>query len=117
MPAGGLFSTADDVGRFGQMMLNYGVAKGRRLLSAGAVNEMTKRQTADGIKESYGLDFATGGGTFGHGGTYATNMTIDVNRGLVMVFMARHAGFPDNGGQSNGAFQKAATELFANARK
>jgi CubicO group peptidase (beta-lactamase class C family) len=116
MPAGGLFSTADDVARFCQMMLNKGGAKGRRLLSEGAVKEMTKRQTAEGIKESYGLGFSTGAGTFGHGGAFATNMTVDSNRGLVMVFMVQHAGFPGNGGQSNGAFQKAAAELFAGAR-
>jgi CubicO group peptidase (beta-lactamase class C family) len=74
---------------------------------------MTKRQTADGIKESYGLGFATGSDSFGHGGAFATNLTVDTQRGLVLVFMVQHAGFPGKGGQSQGAFQKAATALFS----
>jgi CubicO group peptidase (beta-lactamase class C family) len=113
MPAGGLFATADDVGRFCRMMLNQGiVGKGQPLLTEKAVQELTKRQTGDGIKESYGLGFATGGGTFGHSGALATNLTVDTKRGLITVFMVQHAGFPGSGAQSQGAFQKAAIELF-----
>jgi CubicO group peptidase (beta-lactamase class C family) len=112
MPAGGLFSTAGDVGRFCQMMLGGGVFQGKRLLSQAAVKEMTTRQTAEGIKESYGLGWATGSGTFGHGGALATNMTIDTKRGLITVFLVQHAGFPGDGGKSQGAFRKAAEELF-----
>jgi CubicO group peptidase (beta-lactamase class C family) len=112
MPAGGLFSTAGDVGIFCQMMLNGGTYKGKQYLSAAAVKEMTTRQTGAGIKENYGLGFSTGT-TFGHGGAYATNMTIDPQRGLIMVFMVQQAGgFPGNGGQSQAAFRKAAIDLF-----
>ena len=67
VPAGGLFSTADDLRRFCQMMLNDGTFNGKRLLSEEAVKEMTKKQTAAGIKESYGLGFSVGTGGFGHG--------------------------------------------------
>jgi len=49
-----------------------------------------------------------GGGTFGHGGAYATNMTIDPKRGLILVWMVQHAGFPGDGGKSQAAFRKAA---------
>jgi uncharacterized protein (TIGR03067 family) len=115
MPAGGLFSTASDVGRFCQMVLGGGTYQGKRYLSEAAVKEMTSRQTGAGIKESYGLGWATGGGTFGHGGAHATNMTIDAKRGLVLVFMVQHAGFPGDGGKSLGAFHKAAAELFQDA--
>src|SRR5262249_44292346 len=40
MPGGGLFSTAQDVGRFCQMVLGGGVFKGKRILSEAAVKEM-----------------------------------------------------------------------------
>lgn len=112
MPAGGLFSTARDVGRFCQMVLNGGEWEGRRYLSGQAVGEMTRRQTGEALKESYGLGWATGGDWFGHGGAFSTNMTIDSKQKLVTVFMVQHAGFPGNGGQSLAAFKKAAQEQF-----
>jgi CubicO group peptidase (beta-lactamase class C family) len=72
---------------------------------------MSTRQTPDTLKESYGLGWAVGGGTFGHGGAFATNMTIDPQRGLVTVWMVQHAGFPADGGKSQGVFQEAARRL------
>lgn len=94
MPAGGLFSTASDVGRFCQMILSGGVYDGKRYLSEAAVAQMTRNQTGDANKEGYGLGWSTGGDKFGHGGAYATGMTIDLKRGLITVFMVQHAGFP-----------------------
>jgi CubicO group peptidase (beta-lactamase class C family) len=116
MPAGGLFSTAGDLGRFCRMILNGGVSEGRRYLSEAAVTEMTRRQTGESLKESYGLGWSTGGGTFGHGGAYATNMTIDPRRGLITVFLVQHAGFPGDGGKSQAAFRQAAVEQFGSPR-
>lgn len=115
MPAGGLFSTAADVGRFCQMVLNGGAWQGKRYLSEAAVKEMTSKQTGDAVKDNYGLGWSTGGGTFGHGGAYATNMTIDPKRGLIFVWMVQHAGFPGEGGKSQAAFRKAAEERFGEA--
>ncbi len=112
MPAGGLFSTATDVARFCQMILNGGSFEGQHYLSQAAVNEMTKKQTGEGIREGYGLGWSTGGGVFGHGGAYATNMTIDSRRGLITVFMVQHAGFPGNGSEAHGAFRRAAEMEF-----
>ncbi len=112
MPAGGLFSTAGDLARFCQMILNRGVFQGKRLLSEKAVAELTRKQTPNQLKDGYGLGWATSGGSFGHGGAYATNMTIDRDRGLIYVFMVQHAGFPGNGGQSFEAFKKAAEKEF-----
>jgi CubicO group peptidase (beta-lactamase class C family) len=117
MPAGGLFSTAKDVGIFCQMMLNGGTYKGKRYLSEDAVKQMTSKQTGSGIQVGYGLGFSTGGGNFGHGGAFSTNMNIDTKRGLITVFMVQHAGFPGNGGQSQGAFRKVAEELFGPGAK
>jgi CubicO group peptidase (beta-lactamase class C family) len=111
MPAGGLFSTAADITRFCQMVLNRGEFAGRRILSEKAIQEMTSRQTAADIPQSYGLGWATGGSSFGHGGALATNMTIDPQRGLITVWMVQHAGFPADGGKSQAAFQEAARAL------
>ena len=112
MPAGGLFSTARDVGRFCQMILNRGQLDGKRYLSEAAVAEMTKRHTAANLPTSYGLGWSTTGTTFGHGGAYSTSMNIDTARGLVIVWLVQHAGFPGNGNQSQGAFRKAVDEQF-----
>jgi CubicO group peptidase (beta-lactamase class C family) len=116
MPAGGLFSTAGDLGRFCRMILGGGVFEGKHYLSEAAVWEMTTRQTRESLKESYGLGWSTGGGTFGHGGAYATNMTIDPRRGLITVFLVPHAGFPADGGESQSAFRRAAEGQFGSPR-
>lgn len=112
MPGGGLFSTASDVAKFCQMVLNGGAFEGKRVLSETAVKTMTSKQTGDALKDGYGLGFSTGAGSFGHGGALSTNMTIDADRGLITVFLVQHAGFPGDGGKSHGTFKKAAEELF-----
>ncbi len=112
MPAGGLFSTAADVGRFCQMMLNNGTLDGKRVLSEAAVKEMTMRQTPAELKESYGLGWSVGGGTYGHGGALATNMSIDPKRGLVFVYLVQHAGFPGDGGKAQDAVRQVANAHF-----
>ena len=59
MPGGGLFSTAADLAKFCQMILNQGTYAGRRYLSPALVKQMTSRQTAAGIPESYGFGWTT----------------------------------------------------------
>ena len=115
MPAGGLFSTGKDVARFCQMVLNGGELDGKRYVSEASVKQMTSKQTGDAIKEGYGLGWSTNSSSYGHGGALATNMTIDPKRGLITVWMVQHAGFPGDGNQSHGAFQKAAA-TFAPVR-
>ena len=94
MPAGGLFSTAADLAP----LLPDG-AQRRRASTASAtspetaVKQMTSKQTA---RRPQGRATAWAGppaaARFGHGGAYATNMTIDPKRGLITVFMVQHAG-------------------------
>jgi len=112
MPGGGLFSTAEDCAHFCQMLLADGKFRGKKILSEESVRELAKRQTPMSVKETYGLGFATGGDTFGHGGAYATNMTVDRKHNLITVYMVQHAGFPGNGGQAHGAFRKAAESAY-----
>ncbi|HEV3236479.1 MAG TPA: serine hydrolase domain-containing protein, partial [Gemmataceae bacterium] len=112
MPAGGLFSSAADVNRFCQLILNRGLYKSKRLLSEEAVKQMTAKQTGDAVKDNYGLGFALGGTTFGHGGAYSTNMTVDSKRGLITIFMVQHNGWAGDGAKSLGVFQKAASDML-----
>jgi CubicO group peptidase (beta-lactamase class C family) len=113
MPAGGLFSTANDIARFYRMLLNRGELDGRRYLSESAVTELTTRQTSAELNANYGLGFSVFGPTFGHGGAYSTNKTADTEKGLILVWLVQHAGFPGDGEKSQEAFRKAALEAYA----
>ena len=73
---------------------------------------MTMRQTGEGIKEDWGLGW-TAGPTFGHGGAFSTNMSVDSQRQLVFIYLVQHAGYPGNdGGKIQPAFVSAAIEAF-----
>jgi CubicO group peptidase (beta-lactamase class C family) len=98
MPAGGLYSTAHDLGAFGQMLLNGGQHHGQRLLSAAAVREMTSNQTGEvrvNPQEAYGLGYSVkiredeglSVGSFGHRGARRTAIWIDPVRRLAMVLL------------------------------
>ncbi|HEY2894736.1 MAG TPA: serine hydrolase domain-containing protein [Pirellulales bacterium] len=110
MPAGGLFSTAADLARFYQMILNRGQLDGRRYLGEAAVEKMTSRQTPANLQQSYGFGFQTGGNTIGHGGAYATNSHIEKDRGLILIWLVQHAGFPGDGKTAQDAFRRMALE-------
>lgn len=127
MPGGGLFSTAGDVAKFCQMVLRGGTRGNARILSEASVREMTSTQTGDLLNKGqgeagYGLGWSTTKkakestvvpGTAGHGGAYATNMSINPDTELVTVFMVQHAGFANgDGGKIRPAFEKAAVEAF-----
>lgn len=112
MPAGGLFSTAHDVGRFCQMLLGGGEFEGNRYLSEAAVREITRRQTAASINTSYGLGLFTSGNTYSHGGAHATNMEVDPARGLITVWMVQQDPASADCAASREAFQKAAYQFF-----
>jgi CubicO group peptidase (beta-lactamase class C family) len=127
LPAGGLFSTAADVTKFYQMMLNGGVWKGKRLLSPAAVEQLTRTQTGelqtgfvDGmsfgfgfavVKEPRGITGMLSRGTFGHGGAYGTQSWADPVQDLICVLMIQRAKLPNaDGSEVRRAFQQAAVE-------
>ena len=112
MPAGGLFSTAQDVARFCQMLLRGGEFHDRRILSEAAVKEMTSRQTPESIPNSYGFGLAVGPDWFGHGGAHATNMEVRPGDGIVTVWMVQHVGFPGDGAKAQGVFKAWAKQKF-----
>jgi CubicO group peptidase (beta-lactamase class C family) len=100
-PELGLFSTASDLFNFYSMLANRGVFHGARILSAQAVEAMARDYTPD--HRAYGLTMsvAVGNmpfltlvnpGTFGHGGAFGTNGTVDPKNGLVTVFLPQMVG-------------------------
>ncbi len=125
-PGGGYFSTAADMAAFGQMVLNGGIYNGKRVLSESSVRLMTSTQTGDLLNKGqgehgYGLGWSTSkkanpdvpvAGQCGHGGAYATNLSVDPQRGLVTVWMVQHAGYPGDGNKAQGAFNKYAQDSF-----
>jgi CubicO group peptidase (beta-lactamase class C family) len=74
---------------------------------------MTTKQTAESITNAYGLGWDVSDGKIGHGGAYATDMRIDPKRGLILVWMVQHDGYPGDGAKSKAAFQAAALATFA----
>jgi CubicO group peptidase (beta-lactamase class C family) len=127
-PAGGLFSSAADVARLYQMMLNGGEFRGRRLLKPETVELMTTTQSGD-IKTgfvdgmSWGLGFQVvrepqgviahlSAGSFGHGGAYATQSWGDPKTGRVYVMLIQRAGLGNSdAAEIRGAFQEVAAQL------
>jgi CubicO group peptidase (beta-lactamase class C family) len=98
--AGGLYSTAGDVGRFCQMLLKGGTWQGKRYLSAEALKQMTAVQTGDVMvnpQEGYGVgwfvkkrdDEGPAVGSFGHRGARKTVMWVDPKNRLVTVLMVQ----------------------------
>lgn len=108
----GLFSTAEDIAKFYQMMLHQGELNGKRILKPATVAEMTRKQTGE-LRARPGMPWGLGfcviedpkqmeannnlsPGTFGHGGAFGTQSWADPTRGLVYVFMIQRDRIPNN---------------------
>jgi len=92
MPAGGLFSTAEDVSKFCRMILNGGVVDGKRYISANALQDMTSRQNGGMGGTSYGFGWSVSPTGMGHGGAFKNAMEIDKVKGRILVFMVQQDG-------------------------
>jgi len=102
-PEGGLYSTASDMARFYQMMLDRGVLDGHRILSPAGVALMTTVHTGDlkagfapgmgwglgwsVVREPAGTLRLNSTGSFGHGGGYRTYGWVDPGKDMVEVLM------------------------------
>lgn len=111
LPAGGLFSTASDLVKLYQMMLDRGVSGGKRYLRESSVEKMTRNQTGDlraGFTEGIvmGLGWQIVGrptgvtemlapGTYGHGGAFGTQGWIDPQREMIFILLVQRSGFPN----------------------
>jgi serine-type D-Ala-D-Ala carboxypeptidase len=100
----GLFSTADDVARFCQMLLNKGRAKRRAILSEEAVHLMTEPQSHG---RGFGFDLASSYAwitgdhasdrTFCHSGYTGTSVVCDPVSGIYLIILTNRAHPHDKG--------------------
>jgi CubicO group peptidase (beta-lactamase class C family) len=128
-PERGLFSTATDMAKWMQALLNKGIYNGTRILAEKSVMEMTKIQIGDlvaGFSDgmSYGLALGivrdpTGvtsmlsKGSFGHGGQFGTQYWADPLKNTIYILMIQREGF-GNGDASDirESFQRIAAEAI-----
>ncbi len=108
-PHAGLFSTAGDLARFAQMLLNGGVLDGQRIVSEQTVGLFTRRAGQKGSTRALGWDtptdetgersstpgqpgYSTAGSlfsarSFGHTGFTGTSMWMDPERDLFVILL------------------------------
>jgi CubicO group peptidase (beta-lactamase class C family) len=117
-PSGGLFSTAADMAKFYQMILDGGVAHGKRIVSTQAIEEMTRPHPASG-QVHYGLGWQCSGPdragilgfstrSFGHGGAFGTHGWVDPESKVVAIFLVQNV-LVDGGGAARSAFHAKVT--------
>jgi CubicO group peptidase (beta-lactamase class C family) len=92
----GLFSTAQDLAIYSQMILDGGAVGGARVLSAAAVRAMTARRGPVGEGRGYGWDIDTSysfprgdlfAGGLGHTGFTGTSLWLDQQTGVFVVLL------------------------------
>ncbi len=97
----GLFSTAEDVAKVYQMMLQGGSFNGKTIIKPETAAEMIRNQTGDLSTRpgmAWGLGFCVvlqslngnavlSPGSFGHGGAYGTDSWADPKRDVIYVLM------------------------------
>lgn len=97
----GLFSTADDLAVFAQMLLQRGEYGGKRILSAASVREMTMPRPVPGAGafRTYGWDMNTAfssnrgelfpkDASFGHTGFTGTSLWVDPGSETAVIFLS-----------------------------
>jgi CubicO group peptidase (beta-lactamase class C family) len=135
LPTSGIYSTAPDIARFCQMLLNGGSLDGKRFLKPETIKLFATPRTGDlkagfvpgsvwglgcGITaEPQGVTAALSPGTYGHGGAFGTQMWIDPTKGVAYILMIQREryGMPGyrNGDdtQVRADFQRAAAAALA----
>ena len=95
----GLFSTADDLAKYAQMLLNGGTLNGKRILSAQTVAKMTQPYVVaeEGSARGLGWDMDTSfsanrgdlfpKGSLGHTGFTGTSVWVDPDADRIMVLL------------------------------
>ncbi|GIW92768.1 MAG: serine hydrolase [Pirellulaceae bacterium] len=128
-PSAGLFSTAGDLFRFYQMVLDGGQFAGKQILSAEAVRQMVSLQTGDlatgftpgngwglgwcVVREPQGVTAMLRPGTFGHGGAFGTQGWVEPERRLVFVLLVQRTEFGNSDASALRAeFQRLAVEAL-----
>ena len=106
----GLFSTAEDLAVYAQMMLNRGHYAGQRVLGPEIVAKMTAPNKVSSGLRGLGWDIKTGYSSnrgenftskaFGHGGFTGTTLWIDPGLDLAVIFLSNRV-HPDGKGSVN----------------
>ena len=116
VPAGGLFSTGDDLARLYQCFLNRGTLDGRKIIGEQTLADMTTVHTGELkagfiegsawgygfglVKEPKGVAESLAAGTFGHGGAYGTQGWIDPTNGIYTILLLQRVGLPNSDGSA-----------------
>lgn len=126
LAAGGLFSTAEDLLKLHQMILDEGAVGKKRLIKAETLRLMITNHTgelkagfSDGmgmglgfqvVREPVGVTSMLSPGTFGHGGAHGTQGWIDPVTKTIYILLIQRTGLKPNGDCSpmREAFQQAA---------
>ena len=126
-PSGGLVSTARDLFRFYQAILNEGQFRKERIVSQGAVQSMTSPQTGDLetgftpgncwglgwciVREPQGVTEMLSPGTFGHGGAFGTQGWVDPKTETIYVLLIQRAKMGNSDGSDvRKTFQQVASD-------
>ncbi|MGC6444780.1 MAG: serine hydrolase domain-containing protein [Rubripirellula sp.] len=133
-PSGGLVSTAHELFRFYQMILNDGKLGRNRLLSSDAVKKMISPQVGELetgftpgntwglgwciVKEPQGVTAMVSEGTYGHGGAFGTQGWIDPTTETIFVMLIQRTNMGNSdGSEMRAAFQKAAVEYVKSQKE
>ena len=106
-----LYSTATDLFRLHQMVLDEGVFEGRRYLSPASIRLMTTVHTGslkagwregsgfgltyEVVRDAMGTLLFRSPGSFGHGGAFGTDGWIDPSRRLLTILLIQRSGGAD----------------------
>lgn len=131
IPAGGLYSTGEDLAKLYQVMLHMGKNGESRLLSEDSVKEMTKLQTGElptgfttgmgfglgwaVVRKPEGVTGMLSPGTYGHGGAFGTQGWIDPVKDVFVVLLIQRTGMP--GGDASEIRKELQTAVFEAMKK
>ncbi len=122
----GLFSTADDLARFAQMLLNGGILDGERILRRATVAEMTRAVVLPGgVRRALGWDVDSpyaagmheefGPNAYGHTGYTGTLLWIDPSSETFLILLSSRL-HPDDRGDVRRLRQQVAQTIAVAAR-
>ncbi len=111
-PSGGLYSTARDMFRFYQMVLDKGQFRSQQIVSVESVKRMTSPQTGDLktgftpgncwglgwciVRQPQGVTEMLSSSTFGHGGAFGTQGWVDPITETIYVLMIQRTKLPNS---------------------
>lgn len=118
----GLFSTADDMALYANMMLSRGNAGQTQVLSPLTISEMTRPRDIAGQKRGLGWDMGSkyssnrgeifSAQAFGHGGFTGTAMWVDPSMDLFVIFLSNRV-HPNGKGSVNSLAGRISTVAAA----